>query len=202
MTKSKEFWQWFTDNHAAYTFLTSIDQSIKEQLLDNLLAHLHKYCNKLYFEIGGFPDEEQELIITAEGNKNYFSKVEQLISDAPKINGWSFIAFKQPTNDHFTSKWGNIELDTKDIWFIPLESDSSQEIGIRIYVPNYDQIKDDDSANPLLLKMIDTIIGEKSFSLDVAYIEFTSKLGDPEEEGQIPIIELSSFIDWSKSNQT
>ena len=200
MTNGTEFWQWFTDNHKTYTFLTSIEQSVKEELLDNLLAQLHKYCDKLYFEIGGFPDEEQELIITAEGNKEYFSKIEELIAKAPNINGWSFIAFKQPTNDQFKSKWGDIELDSQDIWFIPLESEDPREIGIRVYVPNYDLIRDNDSSNPLLLKMIDTIVGEKSFSEDITYIEFESQIGDPEEDGQIPIIELSSYIDWHKSN--
>lgn len=195
-----EFWQWFTHNHQAYTFLTSIDESVKQELLDNLLSRLHKYCDKLYFEIGGFPDEDQELIITAEGNKDYFSKVEELIGDAPGIKGWSFIAFKQPTNDHFKSKWGDIELDTQDMWFIPLESERPSEIGIRVYVPNYDQIRDNESTEPLLLKMIDTIAGEKSFSLEITYIEFESQIGDPEEEGQIPIIELSTYIEWHKSN--
>jgi hypothetical protein len=200
MKKGMEFWQWFADNQKAYTLLDSIGESVKEELLDNLLSHLHKYCDKLYFEIGGFPDQDQELIITAEGDKDYFSQVEELIGDAPAIYGWSFIAFKQPTNDPFTSKWGDIELATGDIWFTPLESEDPKEIGIRIFVPNYDEIRENESTNPLLLKMLDTIIGEKAFSLDIAYVEFESQNADPEEDGQIPIIELSSYIDWRKSN--
>ncbi|HVU97999.1 MAG TPA: hypothetical protein VHE34_22400 [Puia sp.] len=199
MTESKNFWNWFTKNQTAYTFLASIDESVKEELLNNLLDQLHKYCDQLYFEIGGFPDEEQELVITAEGNKDYFTKVEELVSDAPSINGWSFVAFKQPTRDQFNSKWGDIELNSQDIWFIPLESKISTEIGIRVYVPNYDQIRENESSKPLLLKMIDTILGEKSFAEDLAYIEFESQVRDPEEDGQIPIIEHSNYIEWSKS---
>ena len=48
--------------------------------------------------------------------------------------------------------------------------------------------------------MIDTIVGEKSFSENLTHIEFESQIGDPEEDGQIPIIELASYIDWHKSN--
>ena len=48
--------------------------------------------------------------------------------------------------------------------------------------------------------MIDTIIGERSFSLHVTYIEFESQIVNPEEDGQIPIIELSSYIEWRKTN--
>ena len=168
MEKSTKFWKWFTDNYKAYTFLASLEQAAKEELLNNLLVQLHKYCDELYFEIGGFPDKQQELIITAEGNKEYFANVEQLIAAAPSIQGWVFIAFKQPTNDPFKSKWGNIELDTNDVAFIPLQSEDPKEIGIRVYVPNYDLIKDDEHCEPLLLKMIDTIAGEKSFAEDVA----------------------------------
>jgi len=201
MKKSMKFWQWFSDNQNAYTFLASIDESAKEKLLDDLLARLHEYCDQLYFEVGGFPEGEQELIITAEGNVDYFPKVEELIADAPSIDGWTFIAFKQPTNDPFTTKWGDLELDTNDIWFIPLEGGTPKEIGIRVYIPNYDLIRDNDSCQPLLLKMIDTLAGEKSFSLELAHIEFESQVADPEDDGQIPIIELSNYIEWSKSNR-
>jgi hypothetical protein len=198
MKKSEAFWSWFVENEKSYTFLASLEPSVNEELLDNFLTRLHEYCDELYFEIGGLPDQDQELIITAEGNKDYFPAVEELIRDAPSIPGWVFIAFKQPTDGHFKSEWGDIELDTQEIWFDPLNSKTSTGIGIRVYVPNFDLIKENESTNPLLLKMIDTIIGEKAFASDLEYIEFASQIADPEEGGQISIIELSDYIGWRK----
>jgi hypothetical protein len=128
-TAAIKFWNWFKENNKAYLFLDSFDESVKEELLEEFLTRLHQYCDKLYFEIGGFPDEEKELIITAEGNKKYFSTVEMLLNAAPKIDGWKYIPLKQPITGHFKSKWDNLELDTEDMWFLPLEGDGSKDRG-------------------------------------------------------------------------
>src|SRR5450755_4259399 len=163
MDTTSQFWNWFKDNNKAYLFLDSVDEDMHEKLLNDFEEELHKYCDKIYFEIGGSPNEDQEIIITAEGDKNYFDKVEQLISAAPKIDGWIFIAFKPPIPGHFKSKWDDLELNTQDIWFLPLINDKDSDFGIRIFLKNHNLIKDNIVLTPLLYKMLDTIIGEKTF---------------------------------------
>ena len=51
--------------------LNEIDEDEKDQLLEDLQGHLHEYCDQLYFQVGGNSGEEQELIITAEGDKDF-----------------------------------------------------------------------------------------------------------------------------------
>ena len=199
MDTTSQFQNWFKDHNKSYTFLHSVDENVKEQLLDNFLEQLHNYCDKIYFEIGGFPDEDQELIITAEGDKDYFDKVEHLINNAPKITGWNFIAFKPPMPDHFKSKWDDLELDTEDMWFLPLSNEKKQGLGIRVYFHNQDLIKDNETLTPLLYKMLDTIIGEKSFALDIHYVDTDLLPNDPKVEGLYPILELPQYIKWHKS---
>jgi hypothetical protein len=201
MDTTSQFWNWFKDYNKSYTFLNSVDENIQEQLLDKLLERLHNYCGKIYFEIGGFPDEDQELIITAEGDKAYFDKVEHLINNAPEIEGWTFIAFKPAMPDHFKSKWDALELDTEDMWFLPLSNEKTQDLGIRVYFNNQDLIKDNATLIPLLYKMLDTIVGEKSFALDIKYVD-TDLLPDKPEEGLYPILELPKYIEWHKSQAT
>lgn len=89
MDKISEFWTWFKENEKSYTFLHSVEENLKEELLDKFMKQLHRYCDKLYFEIGGYTDEGQELIITAEGDTSYFDEVEDLVNSAPEINGWT-----------------------------------------------------------------------------------------------------------------
>lgn len=202
MDTISQFWNWFKENCKAYTFLNSVDKEVTEKLLNDFLIQLHKYCNNLYFEIGGYPEATQELIITAEGDKNYFDKVEKLIAAAPQIDGWTFIAFKPPMPDNFKSTWNDLELNTEDMWFLPLSNTSNQDLGIRVYFKNQDLIKDHKTLIPLLYKMLDTIVGEKSFALDIHYVDTALLPDDPEEQGLYPILELSNYIKWHKSQAT
>jgi hypothetical protein len=202
MDTISQFWNWFKDNNKAYTFLNSVGEEGKETLLNDFLEQLHKYCDNIYFEIGGYPDEDQELIITAEGNKDYFNKVEELVNAAPKIDRWAFIAFKPPMPDNFTSKWDDLELNTENMWFFPLSNDKNQNLGIRVCFNNQDLVKDNNSLTPLLYKMLDTIVGEKSFALDIHYVDTDLLPDNPEEEGLYPILELPRYIEWHKSQRT
>jgi len=76
MSKEQQFWDWFKENEAKYFFLNQInDDNEKERLLVDFLSHLHEYCDQLFFEVGGYPNEKQDLIITAEGDMTFFDKV-------------------------------------------------------------------------------------------------------------------------------
>src|SRR4051812_9694410 len=85
------FWRWFAKHQARFR---SVEVPEKEGLLDEIQHHLHAYCPDLFFEIGGFPGGTTELIITAAGRRALFPQVRELVSAAPPIDGWSFIAFK------------------------------------------------------------------------------------------------------------
>ena len=202
MDTTSQFWKWFEDNNKAYIFLNFVDEQEKEKLLSDFLEQLHKYCDKIYFEIGGHPDEDQELIITAEGDKNYFDKVENLIIAAPKIQGWTFIAFKPPIQGHFKSKWDDLELNTENMWFLPLSNEANSNLGIRVCLKNHDLTKDNETLTPLLYKMLDTILGEKSFAVDIDYVDTDLQPDDPDEKGMYPILDLPEFIKWQKSQAT
>jgi hypothetical protein len=198
MDTISQFWNWFQDNNKAYLFLDDVDEDVKEELLNNFLEQLHKYCDQIYFEIGGDPDEDQDLIITAEGDPEYFGEVEKLINSAPEIAGWKFIAFKPPMPGHFKSQWDDLELNTEEMWFLPLVNKKNDELGIRVCLKNHDLIKDNKILTTLLYKMLDTILGEKSFALNIKYVDTALQPDNPAQEGMYPILELQEYIDIHK----
>ena len=90
-----EFWNWFKENNTKFLNLNAPGLSCegREELLEEFLEQLNQYCEGLYFEIGGKHGETQELIITAEGDTEYFHKVDELITAAPAIDNWIYTAF-------------------------------------------------------------------------------------------------------------
>jgi hypothetical protein len=199
----KQFWQWFEQNNKAYLFLNEVDAEKKEQLLSNLMERLHEYCENLWFEIGGHPDEDQELIITAEGNAVYFGHVEALINAAPKIPNWTFIAFIPPREVDFEMKYEDVELKPSEMWFEPLEHpNNAAAIGIKVCTRNFELVKASEWLRPAVHKILDTILGEKTFALDIEHVAIDQLPDEPEEEGLIQLSQLAAFVRWKKSKQT
>jgi len=196
----KSFWNWFKQNNKSYSFINQVDPQVKENLLKDFSEELHKYCDKLYFEIGGDPEECQELIITAEGNKEYFNQVEHLVNTAPKIDKWTIQAFIPPRDIHFKINYEGLVLNPEEMWFMPLENkDNPSAIGISICLTNYELVKDHDFFQSAMYKILDVLLGEKSAATDIEYLRFAQLPDDPEEDGMIELAELLSYIQWKKN---
>jgi hypothetical protein len=197
-----EFWNWFKVNNSKFLNLNSdeLNHAAKENLLDEFTAQLHTYNEHLYFEIGGRSGEEQELIITADGDSDYFDQVEQLITAAPAIDNWTYTALMPPLDLDYTSNFEDVVLKPLEIWFLPLNRESNpKSIGIRICLPNYEQVKDSEWLEGAVFRMLDTVLGEKAFAEDVDYVGIGHLPPTPEDHGMIELKELPAFVKWKKA---
>ena len=196
--KIKDFWNWFEENNHAFLFANEVENDVKEKMLENFTSELHKYNDRLFFQIGGMPGKDQELIITAEGDADQFESAEKLIEQAPSIKNWIFIPFIQPSDEDSTIQYGNAKITRSDLWFLPLQSQSHpNDIGIRIGVPDYSSLDKKDADNAVF-KMLDSVLGEKSFALDINYIDIAELPQELEEKGWINLMEFRAFIEWKK----
>jgi hypothetical protein len=197
---TQNFWNWFRQHTKSYSFINQVDSETKEKLLSDFSEQLHKYCNNLYFEIGGDPKECQELIITAEGNKEYFDQVEHLVNAAPKIDNWKIIAFIPPRDIHFKINYEGLILSPEEMWFMPLEKkDDPSAIGLSICLMNYELVKDHEFFESAMYKVLDVLLGEKSAAIDIEYITFDQLSDNPEEDGMIELADLGNYIQQKKS---
>jgi hypothetical protein len=198
--KAKLFWTWFGEHNGSYLNIDDLDEDVKELLLDELLQRLHEYCDQLYFETGEMPDGNPELIITAEGKVDFFDEVETLVYHAPIIGNWSFTAFMQPLEGGNTINFEGVELKSNEMWFLPLENKNKpSSIGITVCMPNYDLVKESEWFEASVYKVLDTVLGEKSFALDIDYVGYDKLPDDPAEKGMIELLELPAYIKWKKS---
>ena len=197
MSAESKFWNWFKANEAKYFFLNQIeDEDEKENLLDDLLAHLHEYCDKLYFEVGGHPDEKQDLIITAEGDVDYFPQVEALVGSSPKLEHWTIIAFK-PQTEKSVINYNGLSLDARNVIFNPLTNPNSQKIGVRLYYDNYTESNKKDLLTASYW-LLDNVLGEKSYALNIGYVDVASVSTVQNPDDLIELVKLPKYIEWNK----
>ncbi|MCR8560917.1 hypothetical protein KXD93_24885 [Mucilaginibacter sp. BJC16-A38] len=198
MSTEQQFWDWFIKNEGKYFFLCQVDDADeRERLLDDFLEHLHRYCDKLFFEIGGHPDEKQDLIISAEGNTDFFDAVESLVKAAPQVERWNIIAFK-PVMDDFVTEYNGIRLNPKEMYFIPLSNKASTQLGVRIYAEGYDPNLKTEFLTAAYLAL-DCLLGEKSCALDIGYVEVKSLPSVPERDELIEFTKLRRYVEWHKN---
>jgi hypothetical protein len=195
-SEGKIFWSWFTQNHIEYQKLDSLDSSEMQQKLDTLLERLHIFSDALYFEILNKKDNDNELIITAGGDSSHFEKAEQLISSAPKIEGWKFIGLKKRTSDDFITVYEGLEIDPKKLWFLPLENPKFRgKIGLRICSKNYSVNQKDKFTNAVYV-VLDSLLGEEFVSNRVIHLETGILPLNFEQEGYINLMEIYDYMVW------
>ena len=201
MNKSTtQFWDWFSKNNKPYLFIHQVDLEERERLLDALMKELHKYCDELFFEMGGHPDDVQELIITAEGKKENFAMAEDLVKAAPEIQGWKMIALIPPRDADFEINFEGVVLKPGEMWFFPLQNEKDlSKIGIRVFINNYELIKESSFFMSALYKVLDVILGEKSFALDLDYVDADELPDEPESAKLSKLETLPQFIEWYQS---
>src|SRR5687768_11119802 len=129
------FWNWIQSNEKKLQNLQNENPEIRKLLIFWLEKHLHYYCPKLDAIIM-FPTKENkaaQLIISANGNPEYFKQAIALIDNAPKLNNWKFTAFIQPKEDIENLEAGldkpyvfkDINLKISELKFIPFQYENS-----------------------------------------------------------------------------
>jgi hypothetical protein len=199
MITVNEFWDWFSANNDKYYFLDDADAEVQEELLDLFLEKLQSYSTGLYFLVGGLPNEDKELIITAEGDLEYFNDVVNLVNAAPKLEHWDIIAFKPPAGLDFKTTYNNIEIDPQNSWFLPLKDDKNpKKLGIIIGIS---QVISADKRKDYLFAahiVVDTILGELVAAKDIDYLDIQQLPANFDELGYLELSSLAAFIDWFK----
>jgi hypothetical protein len=191
---ASEFWSWFVNQRHR---LVRLRDTPDEPLLDEITAELHRFCDQLWFEIGGHPEGPIEFIVSAEGDVRYFDRVTELVSNAPEIDGWQVVAFKPPQGFDFVTRFEGMEFDPADCWFLPLTSSKDPaRIALRVGLPGFDPARSAVIESGLYI-VVETGLGELLTSHRIAFLEACELPDEPEAEGFIRLNELGEYVVWA-----
>jgi hypothetical protein len=158
-----DFWGWFQRNEADL-FEFERDQ---EAIFDRLATEMHKVHPSLTFEFGPKENDRREFVISADGIKDAFPKVESLYASAPAMAHWKFVKFR-PRREPFDINYADISVKA-DTVSVLLEPDG-QKVGLTVFIPGYDQENHNAYAGIAFL-LLDQALGEYDVETRVGYIE-------------------------------
>jgi hypothetical protein len=148
------------------------------------------------------PIQKTELIITANGNPEYFTQVIELIKHAPVLKHWKLTAFIQPTENIDKIMDGldepyvfqEITIKTSDIKFLPLAyNEKTKKLDIRIYLKNYNIHCDTKTWNQAIYIIIQDLLGEKASYQNINFVQLAQMPSNNNE--LIELYDLQFYID-------
>ena len=194
------FWKWFLENNEQLTMLGDFDEQKQTSLLDELQSQLDNYCEGLTFEMGEPTPSGRTLTFSAEGDMDLFRYVVELTDNAPDVDWWEFVAFKQPKGKDLKVTFDKYHFETKKMFFMQLESEEEPDIlGIRVALPN--PVKDDDDQIVGVYVTLEAMIGEFDCSTLIGYLDTCPIPDEPFKAGFRPLDDFPDFVEWFKQQR-
>ena len=193
------FWNWFKENEKR---LRKFDKD-PDTYLNEVLTEAKKIQPGLAIEFELPKNDVINMTVSADGDRNLFAIVKDIVAKAPQIDGWRFIAFRQRMDAEMIKgmklQAADRELSPTQMKFFPVITGDT--LDLIIYVKgvtdeNYDQI----AYGSLLL--LDNILGEYDCVTKVRSYDFHNMPTKKEElEGLLPLIDLPAYVDKFHSSK-
>ena len=209
MRKINTFWNWFQDNNQTIKNFINETPKSQKQISHWIKHRLGFYSKELDYMIifPKKPTEKTELIITANGNPEYFTRVTELIKHAPVLKHWKFTAFIQPTvhiekiidglDEPYVFQ--EITIKTSEIKFLPLAYDEkTKKLNIIVYLKNYNIHCDTKTCNQAIYIIMQDLLGEKSLYQNINFVQLACLPTNTEE--LIELYDLQFYIDTINKN--
>jgi|GEM_PF-1578797 hypothetical protein len=195
-------WDWFVAHKSLMADLDTMDRAEQRNVMrefENLMAC---YSQGLTFEVrepeptDNYPlTDYRQLIISAEGNEDYFPEVIDLTTHAPVMEGWDVVPFRPAEGVKVNMIYGKWDLYSKNMYFTLLvnEEVTTDQIGIMVGVKDYDGTEDEDLYFAVY-GLLEKILGEYDCATRIAYIDVCPEPKDPQKENFKPLTTLPQYI--------
>ena len=197
MEKIEKFWQWFQDHNEQLIALGDLDDKERTELEGALQYQLSKYCDGLTFELGEPTANGRTLTFTAEGDTDLFRHVVELVDNAPDLDWWEFVAFKQPMGTELKVRFDKMLFDTRRMYFQQLECEEEPEmLGLRVAVEGGERQDEDFQVGVYVT--LEALMGEFDCATLIGYMETVPVPDEPFKAGFQALDDLPKFVEWFK----
>ena len=186
--KEQSFWDWFSAKSEKLFFF----ELYQEKLLPETLIEIQKIHPDLVFEIGPEIDGKRDFIISANGLKEAFPAVIELVRSAPQFDSWNIIPFRQRKKDL------DMEVEIEEVMLSPddvvFDYDyDDNKVNLNIYVEDVDS--EDSRVYHIIFILLDNIIGEYDVEMKIGRIDIYT-LDETKSTSHLhPLQELPRIVD-------
>ncbi len=165
-----DFWKWFQKNE---TSLFDFERD-QERIFDQLSVEMHKVYPSLTFEFGPKQNGQREFVISADGNRAAFPKVDSLASSAPALARWKVIKFRtrrEPLDVQFNGvlvKASSVSVDIRP---------EGEKVALTVFIPGY-LASSRQTFEGIAFLLLDQALGEFDVETRVGGIDVQAPLAD------------------------
>lgn len=195
ITSYAGFWTWFQKNEKDFFDAVKNNQNIEKRFFEKLSARLAEIKDGIYFLTGMYNDETVELIFTADGNIKNIVFIEDLVDQAPSIDGWKFTPLK-PALDikNVSIEMGGLKFNPDNLFFYSNDLPGyPDEIDICVVHNDLDDSNRQQIMNGVPV-FLDNYLGELDFINNIDNLNIIGK--SEAQKKLIPISKLRDFLDW------
>ena len=190
-----DFWSWFQNNEQAFFNVVKSHKDIEKCFFDKLSPKLAELKDGYFYLTGMYDDNTVELVFTADGNTKNIVFIEELVEQAPKINGWKFTALKPALDiENVAINMAGYKFDSDNLFFYSNNhADYPDEIDI-VVIHNEQAEENKQQIGNGTYIFLDNYLGELDF---VNNIDNLKIIGRHEAEKElVPIAKLKDFLTW------
>lgn len=198
------FWDWFRFNEKTIANLRNEKPMVQKLFMYWLDKHLHYYCDGIDCIIM-FPEKEKvklKLVVSANGNPDYFNQVITLVNHGPRLNNWEFTAFIQPSHDIEELEAGldkpyvfkDITIKASELKFMPFEYESEKKIDMIVYLKDFTVHCNNKNLLQVVFIIMQDLLGEKSLYENINFVEL-AQLPEQEDNELIYLYDLQFYLD-------
>lgn len=162
--------------------------------LDLIYEGVNEKFEALYIECSRERIKEGKfhIIISANGDKNYFDLVKNIIKSQPKLKNFIATGFRQANLDFDGIIYEDLNLKINEMYFSPLKLEDG--LGMDFFIPNSNKAHSYDTILNYGSIAIDNLIGEVEFATNIIAYDFYFLEQVKKETKLIPLRSLSKYI--------
>lgn len=164
MTAGEHFWRWFQDNQP---FLYHYEKD-REHIFPALEEELRKIHPELTFEFGPKNGDQREFVISANGQREAFSSVLELVAAAPELPRWKIVPFRQRRRAAIAVGYGETQFSPSQVEFT-YEVNQGQ-LDLVLFLNDYDALGKPGDYQTIAWILLEHLLGEYDLEMKVRSI--------------------------------